>query len=171
MNKKDVWAIIEPRLEEIAKMRKSGYTLEEIATELDLHRKTLERFAKKHESLNSVLQKGKKQLVVDIENSLFRRALGGFIVTKTKVIEVPDRNDPTKMIIERRETTTEVLPPDTGAIVWALRNLAPEKWQDKQIIETTSMGENLEVLKKIMEVPDAKTETPVSNEANPDIQG
>jgi hypothetical protein len=164
----DPWLKVEPRLDDITKMRKSGYKLEEIAYELGIHRKTLQRLSNKHESLSAALQRGRKELVVDIENALFKRALGGYVVTKTKVIEVPDRNDPTKMIIERRETTTEVLPPETGAIVWALRNLAPDRWQDKVTVESNALSTNLEVLKTLMEDKQGEetTDKPAEEQGN-----
>ena len=66
---------------------------------------------------------GRAEIVPELEKSLYKRALG-YEYTETKTETFPDGN-------ERVTVTKKVMPPDLGAIVFALCNLAPDVWRNK----------------------------------------
>lgn len=79
---------------------------------------------------------GKKRAVNEIENSLFKVACGYEVEeTKTSTKEYADG---------RKDVTTEVtkkfIRPDTAAIIFALCNLAPDKWNNKNRLDFGAAG-------------------------------
>lgn len=129
----NVWEdYIEPNLNVIASLRQQGHTEKEIAEHLNIAYRTLIRYKEKNSQLRQVLKKSKKALVAELEQSLYRKALGGFDIKKTvtKWIEIDGVKGEA---IEYQETVIEQAP-DLGALIFALKNLAPDRWKDKQEI-------------------------------------
>ena len=54
-----------------------------------------------------------------------------------------------KMKIVRQETQEDTVAPDSGALIFALKNLASERWQDRKIVDNNIS--NVEQLKAIAE--------------------
>lgn len=70
----------------------------------------------------------------EIEASLFDKAKGMKITeSKTEYIAGPEGSP----IIAKQIKTEKTIPPDTAAIIFALTNLAPEKWKNYQKTEQT----------------------------------
>ena len=81
------------------------------------------------EEVKKARRDGRAKIIPELEKSLFKRALG-YEYTETKTETFPDGND-------RVTVTKKVMPPDVGALVFALTNLAPESWTNKQRQELT----------------------------------
>ena len=64
-----------------------------------------------------------------MEQSLWKRA-AGYEVEEVKN-EYRILKDGSKVLVKSREITKH-FPPDTGALIFALTNLAPENWKNKQ---------------------------------------
>ena len=69
------------------------------------------------------------KIVPDLERALYKRALG-YEYEEKKVETFPDGND-------RVTVTRKQIPPDVAALIFALTNLAPESWTNKQRQELT----------------------------------
>ncbi|WP_051623567.1 helix-turn-helix domain-containing protein [Clostridium hydrogeniformans] len=120
---------IEPYLEEIPKWRRNGYTTKQVAERLGISQRTLERHQKKFESLMTALKKGKEELVLELEETLYKKALGYEYWEEKEYISSDGKKKKVK-----KERIKKLYQSDT-ALIFALKNLAPHKWRDKQNIE------------------------------------
>lgn len=73
-----------------------------------------------------------------LEATLWKRAMG-YEVTETETEYVSDANGNPK--IKSQKTKVKHIQPDTGALIFALTNVAPEKWVNKQKVETQATAE------------------------------
>lgn len=71
-------------------------------------------------------------IVNKLETSLWKRATG-YEVTETDTEYVSDEDGAPKVKSQRKKT--KHIAPDTGALVFALTNLCPERWVNKQRTE------------------------------------
>jgi hypothetical protein len=107
----------------------NGKTDEEIAGALNIAVSTLNDWKHKYPEFSESLKKGKTELVGRLEHALYRRAEG---YEYTEIDGIPDPTDPKRIIpkVVRKRT----LAPDTGALAFSLKNLAPKKWRDRHEI-------------------------------------
>lgn len=144
-----------PYMDRIPKLKKQGLTDEQIAYKLGVGYTTFKEYKNKHPELEAALKTGRMELIEDLEDSLYVKAMGKEI-TKKKVT--------TKMYkgVEsvQTEVWTEVIMPDTGALVFALKNLAPEKWADKrEYVDVSGFDDSLKLINEIMEKVEDDEET------------
>lgn len=88
------------------------------------------------------------KIVPELERALYKRALG-YEYTETKTETFPDGND-------RVTVTRKQIPPDVGALVFALCNLAPGDWRNK--IENQVSGDLKTTVKVEVEDKDTQKE-------------
>jgi len=119
--------LIEPNLNLVIDYKRQGYTDEQIAGLLGVSYQTLKRLNKEHSALSSALKEGKKKLVADLADTLYRKALGKITTKDTKKFIEEGDNGKKKVKIE--ETIKEYAP-DTGALCFALCNLAPDRFKN-----------------------------------------
>ena len=114
---------VKPHLEDI---RKWVLDLNEkqIAEKLGITQASLENYKKKFPELAEVLIKGRQDLVLDLKDSLRKKARG-FYYTETKTT-IKDENGKKTKYIEKHEKYAQ---PDTGAIHLLLKNL-DEEWHN-----------------------------------------
>jgi len=151
--RKSKWATnVENNLERIPKLKRQGMTDEQIANTLGVGYSTFRDYMKLYPSLQTALKTGKECLVEDLEDTLYMKALGKCTVKKIKTVEVLDPRTG-KMKIVRQETQEDTVAPDSGALIFALKNLASERWQDRKIVDNNIS--NMEQLKAIAETLNA----------------
>ena len=132
------WLVPE-NLERITNWAANGATNTEIAANMGIHRFTLQRWTEDHSDINDAIKRGRMMACEVIENALFKRAVG-YEVQETDVVEefTGELRDgkPANGVVKRRETTrTRHLPPDVAAIIFYLKNRAPERYSDRRVIE------------------------------------
>ena len=109
----------------IAGWARRGCTMEEIAAKMSINADTLYRWQKKYPSLYEALKNGKDEADIVVENSLYRRATGGYSYEVTKT-----------------ERTIKEVPPDTTAQIFWLKNRRPQDWRDKREIKSETTIQN-----------------------------
>lgn len=92
---------VKPKLERIRMMRQSGYTEEAIYTYCGVSHEAFARYKRDHVELIEVLKESTDELILKLEDTLFKKALGG----------------------------------DITALLFSLKNLAPQRWADKQQVQ------------------------------------
>lgn len=114
---------VKPHLEEIQKWV-LDLNEKQIAEKLGITQASLENYKKKYPELAEVLIKGRQDLVLDLKDSLRKKARG-FYYTETKTT-IKDENGKKTKYIEKHEKYAQ---PDTGAIHLLLKNL-DEEWHN-----------------------------------------
>lgn len=102
---------------------RDGLTDEQIAHNIGIATGTLYEWKKEHTEIAEALKKGKEVADIEVENALYKRAIG-YDYEETKVeVEANGKKKITKF-------TRHVAPDVTAQIFW-LKNRKPEKWRDK----------------------------------------
>nr|DAH82881.1 MAG TPA: terminase small subunit [Caudoviricetes sp.] len=140
-------SIILENLDRIGKLRRQGLTEEQVAVSIGVGKSTFKDYKNTLPELREVLQKSKERLIEDLEDSLYRRALGLCKITTTKkFIEKVNGIDKVKI-----EETTQNCVPDVGALVFSLKNLSPQKWRDNPDFSFADLENKLKNMKSFSE--------------------
>ena len=103
-----------------------GFTVEEIADALGMERTALWRRCATNKKLRNAISNGKERLADRLEASLARRALG---------MTLPDCHVSSYEGAITVTPLTKHLPPDTLALIFALKNVRGSNWSDKQMLD------------------------------------
>lgn len=108
---------------------RDGLTDEQIAHNCKISRSTLGDWKRKYPVISDTLKKEKTIVDYEVENALFKRAMGYSYVEETHEL-VLDKE--TNQYIERctKKVTKQVAPDPTSMIYW-LKNRQPQKWREK----------------------------------------
>ena len=121
-----------PYLKRIPSWRKQGMTEEQVADKLDIAYSTLNLYKNKYSEFSEALKKGKEELIEELKDSLYKKAMGyEYEETETWLEEVDGVQK------KRVKRMKKVAHPDTGALAFALKNLAPDEWRDRQDFDGT----------------------------------
>lgn len=101
---------------------RDGLTDEQIARNMGIGLSTLYEWKKKFPELSEALKKGKEVVDYEVENALYKRALG-YEYTEIMTEEGADGT-------KRRETIKQVAPDVTAQIFW-LKNRRPDRWRNR----------------------------------------
>ena len=122
--------ISEENLIRLTAWARNGLNDEQIAHNIGISRQTLYKWRKKDERLETALKKGKEVTDYEIENALFKKAIGGYFEETKERIEKVDGKE-----IKTTETIKKYYPPDTTACIFWLKNRKPDDWKDRKAQE------------------------------------
>ena len=108
-------------------MARAGRTDAEIASELGISERTLYNWKEKYPEFLQAIKGGKEEPDDQVEQSLFKRALG-YDYEETKVFAVEGQP-------RRAEKTKKHVVSDVTACIFWLKNRRPEKWRDRHDLE------------------------------------
>lgn len=146
--KYDYW-LEEKNLLKIQEKVLQGYTNEDIAKYMGINVSTLYEWSKTYPEIAESLKTTKEFVDIDVENSLYRKAMGHrYKIKKTmKCKEVKYDTETGRKIAEMevpKEYEEEVfVPPDTLAIIFFLKNRKPKYWRDQKEIDFGEEGEGV----------------------------
>ena len=132
MAKYDYW-ITEEGLIELEGMARDGLTDKQIAHNIGIAESTIYEWKKKFPELSEALKKGKAVVDRQVENALFKAALG-FTYEEEQVSN-------TGAVV----TTKKYAKPNTTAQIFWLKNRKSDTWRDKQHIEQTNRNIEIEL--------------------------
>lgn len=118
---------------------RTGLTDEQIANNIGIRRETLYDWINKHPNISNALKKGKEVADFEVENAMFKAALG-YEHEEVKTYMEEYENGKKKKKVEK--TKKHVAPNVTAQIFW-LKNRKPVEWRDRQEIEQTN--KNIEI--------------------------
>ena len=131
---------------------RDGLTNEQIANNIGINVKTLYDWKNKQSNICNSLKKGREVADYEVENALFKRAVGYTIqVNEQKIDKDGCIHDLVKDIH---------IPGDTTAQIYWLKNRKPDKWRDK-IVDTENeeaITNASEILVKIRKTVDDRYE-------------
>ena len=131
------WPEVKDKLIQVEAWCRDGLIEAQIATNLGISVATLEVYKHDHPEFVEALKRGKEVVDIQVENKLFKRAMGyEYDEVKTVV------DDEGKVTVTK--TIKEVVPDTTAQIYW-LKNRKPREWRDKQDIESINTNLNYEI--------------------------
>ena len=105
---------------------------------------TYKEWVKRFPALSATIKKGKAPVDIEVENALYKRAIGyTYEETTTDIEQIPtskvddDGNPIIREIIHTKTVTKTALPDPTSMIFW-LKNRRPDKWRDKQDVQVNA---------------------------------
>lgn len=137
---------VEPKLLLIEAWARDGLTLEDIARKLGVALSSFCDYKNKFPELSEALKRGQEVADVEVENALFKRAVGYQFVEVTeepKTVLDEETGEPKTVMVETKRVTKEVQPDVTAQIFW-LKNRRPEIWRDKKELDANIGVKKLE---------------------------
>lgn len=128
---------VEPKLLLVEAWARDGTIDEDIAKKLGVAYSTFRVYVDKYPALSAALKRGKEVADVEVENALFRRAIGYQYDEVTRESDKridPETGELVDVMVETKRVTKEVQPDVAAQIFW-LKNRRPDKWRDKQDIQ------------------------------------
>ena len=131
-----LWEDDPAQLERITNWAANGLTDAEIARSMGIRRETLSVWKKQHPNVSNAIKRGRLLACEVIENALFKRATG-MTLTETVTTEefegtLEDGKPHSGSIKQTERTITREVPPDTGAIIFYLKNRMPDRYADRR---------------------------------------
>lgn len=127
---------------------RDGLTDEQISKNIGINPKTLYQWKKKYDPISNALKRGKAVVDYEVENTLLKKALGGFVVEEQTIEELNARGEMTT----RKVKSKKYLPPDTTALIFWLKNRKPDVWMDRKAKEVSQ--DSNQMLAKYFELLD-----------------
>nr|DAS31639.1 MAG TPA: terminase small subunit [Caudoviricetes sp.] len=131
---------VKPRLIEIEAWKRDGLTNEQIMKNLGIGRDSFYRYKDKYSEFSDALKKGKEVADIEVENALFKRAIGYKYKEVIKEVKEIDGKKTTYV----KEVIKEI-PGDVGAQIFWLKNRKSSKWKDKQDIDIEDNNVNITI--------------------------
>ena len=129
------------RIESWARM---GLTDEQIAKNMGVNKATLYDWIKKFPDISDALKKGKAPVDFEVENALFKRAIGyEYEEIETTIEEIDGKQR------KRIKKIKKVALPETSAMIFWLKNRKPEQWRKlNPVVEAKLNAETEKLLKE-----------------------
>lgn len=131
---------VKPKLVEIEAWKRDGLKDEQICKNLGISVDTFYKYKIKYTEFSEALKKGKEVADIEVENALFKKAIGYNTKVKkafkVKNVEYDDYGKKVKEYEEIVLAEEEIhIPADTTAQIFWLKNRKSSKWKDKQDID------------------------------------
>lgn len=151
--------VVIPRLSEIKQWILEGSTDKQICERLNINPDTWYRYMREHEVLSDIVKSYKQAIDSEVEKALIKAAMGYEYEEVRTVIE-EDKNGKKRTKIEKIKKHQ---PPNPTAMIFWLKNRAPEKWSDRKEIILDTKAQEEERKKLFLEMIN-DTEVPADYE-------
>ena len=107
---------------------RDGLTDEQISHNMGCNIRTFYVWKKDHPQIDAALRSGKEVVDIQVENALYKRAIGyDYEEVKTIIETMPDGRKR-----QKAERTKKHVPGDTTAQIFWLKNRKPIEWRDRR---------------------------------------
>ena len=118
---------------------RDGLSLEQIAKNAGISRSTLQEWLNRFPDISDAIRGRARECArVEVENALFRRALGFTSIEETKEPKLNPATGRMEMTVTRR--VEKEIPPDTGAMALLLKNWFPDRYRERQEVALERKG-------------------------------
>ena len=124
---------------------RNGLTDEQISHNMGIAKSTYYDWKKKNVEISNALKKGKEVVDLEVENSLYKKAMGYRYKEITKENVLNPLTQEYELVVTKE--VEKEMPPDTTAQIYWLKNRKPRYWRDRVDFET-----NKEQLTKVEEL-------------------
>jgi hypothetical protein len=131
----------------VTRLCRLGATDPELAEALEVGTTTIQRWKNTNRAFRLAVKEGKVEADMKANDSLFARTqfheYRKVIPFKVKRVEYENgkRVREVEEVIEKE--VTEILPPDTTALIFWHKNRRPAEWRDRRDVDVTSDGERI----------------------------
>lgn len=127
---------------------RQGLTNEQIAKNIGVNADTFYTWLKKYPEISESLKKGKAPVDFEVENALYKKAVG-FDYEEIETIE----EEVDGVFKTRVKRTLKTALPDTSAIIFWLKNRKPEQWRKlNPVVENKLKAETEKLLKEAQSI-------------------
>ncbi|MDO5716389.1 MAG: helix-turn-helix domain-containing protein [Tissierellia bacterium] len=127
---------------------RKGLSMEQIAQNCGVVRKTLYVWQKKYPEIEEALDRGKEVVDLEIENAMYKSAMGYYVNEEKMIVEEKDG-----IVQRRQERYKRYIKPEVAAQIFWLKNRNPEEWREKvQVEDTTALERAKEILDNVESV-------------------
>lgn len=106
---------------------RDGYSNVQIADRIGITPQTLCEWMNRFPSFSEAIKKGRAPVMEKIEDAFYSKCeWQEYEETREEIIKHPDGSETRKIVRVRHP-----MPPDTAALIFAMKNLKPHKWRDK----------------------------------------
>jgi hypothetical protein len=140
-----------PHLSDIQKWIEAGVTIDEICERIDIAPSSWFEYANKHEVLKNLIDWSRSVTNSRVESSLLKAAMGYEYEEIKSVIE-EDKNGKKRTRIEK---VKRHMPPNPTAMVFWLKNRAPNEWNDRREILIDTKAAELERKQQFLDMIEA----------------
>ncbi|MBP3880036.1 MAG: helix-turn-helix domain-containing protein [Lachnospiraceae bacterium] len=112
---------------------RDGLSKEQIAKNIGVRVETIIDWEKRFPQFSKALKKGREVVVRELENALIKRAKGYEVEETTEELKWNQATRKQELMVTKR--VKKHIAPDTGALAFALKNYAPDKWRDRKDVE------------------------------------
>ncbi|MFL0194836.1 hypothetical protein ACJDU8_04500 [Clostridium sp. WILCCON 0269] len=145
--------VVIPRLSEIKQWILEGSTDKQICERLNINPDTWYRYMREHEVLSDIVKSYKQAIDSEVEKALIKSAMG-YEYEEVKTIIEEDNNGKKRTRIEK---VKKHQPPNPTAMIFWLKNRAPEKWSDRKEIILDTKAQEEERKKLFLEMINNET--------------
>lgn len=124
----------------VALLREDTYSVTELTRIVGCDRSVYYDWLKDDPDFAQAVQEAKEEfrakMTAEAKNSL-RKLIQGYTAEETTIISVPsktkfDPNGNPLPVIKEQKTIRKPVPPNTGAVIFALTNVDPDNWKNRQ---------------------------------------
>lgn len=108
---------------------RDGLTDEQIAKNMGIRRETLYAWKAKYTNISNSLKKGKEVVDREVENALFKRAIGYSYTEEASERRFNKETGRYELIVTK--SVKKHTPPDVVAAIFWLKNRKPDDWREK----------------------------------------
>lgn len=139
--------VIDPWLEDDGRIliegwAKDGLTNKEIAKNMGVSLNVFNRWKTENEVFASFLKKSKNVADRQVENALFKRAVGFEYAETTEERVFNPLKNKFEMVVTKK--VNKVVLPDTTAQIFYLKNRKPDTWRDRREIDSNEALDKLD---------------------------
>ncbi len=135
---------VEPNLEQIGKWVQL-ISEQEIAKRLGIAYSTFQRYKREYPALKETLKKGRQTLVLELKESLKKKAKG-FYYEETTIREIKAGKPGKEITTTVKDVKRKYAPPDTGAIHLLLKNF-DDNWRNDDLATLDLKQQKIELEK------------------------
>lgn len=122
---------------------RQGFSDEQIAKNMGIARASLYSWFNQHSDILDAVKRGRKPVQIKVEDALYSRCDWRTVEEeRTETVYNADQEVVSRKVINQKK----VIPPDTTALIFALKNLAPERFSDKPQKVDTNESDAFEAL-------------------------
>jgi len=141
---------------------RDGLTIEQIAHNIGIKRITFHGWMNKYPEIAEIALKTREVVDREVENSLFKKAMGFEVEETETIIRVDNKGREVKEVKKYKK----YIPPSDTALIYWLKNRKPTEWRDRREVELQALVGFVQIVDNIPK-PDV-VEAEVVNESRAD---